>query len=257
MTMKGIDISNYQAGLDLAKARSAGIEFAICKISEGRTYRDRQFDTFYAQAAACGLPIGAYVYSHATTPEAAAAEANLAMTILDGRPLQLGIYMDIETETQMEITKSQLTVTIHAFCRTVEAAGYRSGIYGGEYNVFTRIDPADFPDSLIWIAHYGKEPAIPCDLWQKTDKGSFPDYSGPVDADDVMSERMAAIIKGVQPDPDPEPAPVPKPAFSPAVLELQLAMALDGYWPIERCDGLKTPEFIEAFRIYSADVLSC
>ena len=62
--MKGIDISNYQAGLDLADARGAGIEFAICKISEGRTYRDRQFDTFYAQAAGCGLPLGAYVYSH-------------------------------------------------------------------------------------------------------------------------------------------------------------------------------------------------
>lgn len=253
--MKGIDISNYQAGLDLAKARSAGIEFAICKISEGRTYRDRQFDTFYQQASSCGLPIGAYVYSHATSPDAAIAEANYALSLLGDRKLQLGIWMDVETETQMAITRAQLAATIQAFCRTVEANGYRSGIYGGEYNVFTRINQSDFPNSLIWIAHYGKEPEIACDLWQKSDKGSFPDYAGPVDADDVMSDRMAAIIRGTQPE--PAPAPGPSPAFSPAVLQIQLAMALDGYWPIERCDGIKTPEFIEAFRIYSADVLSC
>ena len=84
--MKGIDISNYQAGLDLADAKSAGIEFAICKLSEGRSYRDRQFDTFYEQARSCGLPLGAYVYSHAITPDAAIAEANLAILLLDGRP---------------------------------------------------------------------------------------------------------------------------------------------------------------------------
>lgn len=252
--MRGVDISNYQAGLDLAKARGAGIDFAICKVSEGRTYRDRQFDTFCQQAGSCGLPIGAYVYSHATNPDAAIAEANYALSLLGGRKLQLGIFMDVETETQMAITKAQLTATIHAFCRTVEAAGYRSGIYGGEYNVFTRIDPADFPDSLIWIAHYGKEPAIPCDLWQKTDKGSFPDYSGPVDADDVMSERMAAIIKGVQPDPEPEPEPEPKPSTS--VILMQLAMLLDGYWD-GKIDGIKTQKFCEALTNYTADVTSC
>ena len=254
--MKGIDVSHYQAGLDLANAKSAGVEFAICKLSEGRNYRDRQFDAFWQQASSCGLPIGAYVYSHATTPDAAIAEANLAVLLLDGRQLQLGIFMDLETETQMAVTKSQLAETIKAFCRTVEANGYRSGIYGSEYNLFTRIDPADFPDSLIWIAHYGKQPAIPCDLWQKTDSGQFPGYGGPVDTDEVMSERMTAIVRGTQPEPSPSPDP-PTTFFSPAVLQLQLAMALDGYWPIERCNGGRTPEFNEAFRIYSADVLRC
>ena len=31
--MRGIDLSNYQAGLDLARAKSAGIEFAIWELS--------------------------------------------------------------------------------------------------------------------------------------------------------------------------------------------------------------------------------
>lgn len=250
--MRGVDISNHQAGLDLAKAKSAGIEFAICKLSEGRTYRDRQFDTFYQQAKACGLPLGAYVYSHATTPEAAIAEANTALLLLGGRELPLGIFMDVETNAQLEIPKIQLKQTVMAFCQTVESAGYRSGIYGSEYNLWARIDPADFPDSLIWVAHYGKQPAFPCDLWQRSDSGSFPGYGGAVDTDEVLSERMKAII-GDSLTPAPQSAPAPCKITADVVL-LQTAMQLDGYWP-GAVDGLNTAAWREAFKSFAGDVL--
>ena len=257
--MKGVDISNYQAGLDLIRAKSAGIEFAICKLSEGRTYKDRQFDTFYRQAEACGLPLGAYVYSHATTPDAAVAEANYALTLLNGRPLLLGVFMDIETETQMAVTKSQLAETVRAFCRTVEANGYRSGIYGSEYNLYTRIDPADFPNSLVWIAHYGKQPEIPCDLWQKTDRGQFPGFGGCVDADEVMSERMESLIRGEQPEPAPQPEPdhdkKPK-NWDWKIALMQYMMKLDGYWDDE-VDGLKSAKFFTAVERWIKDMQSC
>ena len=257
--MRGVDISNYQAGLDLTRAKSAGIEFAICKLSEGRTYKDRQFDTFYQQARACGLPLGAYVYSHATAPEAAIAEANTALLLLGGRELPLGIFMDVETNAQMEIPRVQLKQTVMAFCQTVENAGYRSGIYGSECNLWTRIDPADFPDSLIWVAHYGKQPAFACDLWQRSDSGSFPGYGGPVDTDEVMSDRMRDVVKGEGAKPEPTPAPAPQPAPTPApavkvtgdVILLQTAMALGDCWPLDKIDGLNTPEWREAFRSYA------
>lgn len=254
--MKGVDVSSYQAGLDLTKAGSAGIEFAICKLSEGRTLRDRQFDTFYRQAQSCGLPLGAYVYSHATAPEAAIAEANAALLLLGGRELPLGIFMDVETNGQMEIPPVQLKQTLMAFCRTVEEAGYVSGLYGSEYNLWARVAPADFPDSLIWVAHYGKRPAFACDLWQRSDAGSFPGYAACVDADEVLSERMEALVRGGQ-APDPQPSPSPQPAEVPAsVILLQLAMERDGYWT-GKIDGIKTPAFLQAFSKYAADVAAC
>lgn len=258
--MRGIDISNYQAGLDLTRAKSAGIEFAICKLSEGRTYKDKQFDTFCQQAQACNLPLGAYVYSHATSPDAAVAEANTALLLLGGRELPLGIFMDVETNGQMELPKVQLKQAVMAFCQTVEAAGYRSGIYGSEYNLWARVAPADFPDSLIWVAHYGKQPAFACDIWQRSDSGSFPGYGGPVDTDEVMSERMKALVRGGQaPDPQPQPSlpPTSQPAaVSASVILLQLAMERDGYWhaPV---DGIKTPEFRKKLTEYAADVAAC
>lgn len=250
--MKGIDISNYQAGLDLTCAKSAGIEFAICKLSEGRTYKDRQFDTFYQQAQLCGLPLGAYVYSHATSPDAAVAEANTALLLLGGRGLPLGIFMDVETNAQMELPKIQLKQTVMAFCQTVEAAGYRSGIYGSEYNLWARIDPADFPDSLIWAAHYGKRPAFACDLWQRSDSGSFPGCAGPVDTDEVLSERMEALVRdGQRPKAQRTPGAC---KIAADVVLLQTAMQLDGYWP-GAVDGLNTAAWREAFRGFAGDVL--
>lgn len=255
--MRGVDISNHQAGLDLAKAKSAGIEFAICKLSEGRTFRDRQFDTFYQQAQSCGLPLGAYVYSHATTPDAAIAEANAALLLLGGRELPLGIFMDVETNAQMEIPPVQLKQTVMAFCRTVENAGYVSGLYGSEYNLWARVAPADFPDSLIWVAHYGKQPAFACDLWQRSDSGSFPGYGGPVDTDEVLSERMRDVVKGEGAKPEPTPAPAPQPEPAPAIKPtadvtlLQTAMALDEFWELDKIDGLNTPAWREAFGKYA------
>lgn len=254
--MKGIDISNHQAGLDLTRAKSAGVEFAICKLSEGRTYKDRQFDTFYQQAQSCGLPLGAYVYSHATTPDAAIAEANTALLLLGGRELPLGIFMDVETNGQMEIPPVQLKQTVMAFCQTIEAAGYRSGIYGSEYNLWARIAPADFPDSLIWVAHYGKQPSFACDLWQYSDSGIFPGYASAVDTDNAMSDRMKALVRDEH-VPDPQPQLNPQPAEVPAsVILLQLAMERDGYWhaPV---DGIKNPEFRRAIVKYAADVAGC
>ena len=257
--MRGIDISNYQDGLDLTRAKSAGIEFAICKLSEGRTYKDRQFDTFYQQAQSCGLPLGAYVYSHATSPDAAIAEANAALLLLGGRGLPLGVFMDVETNGQMEIPPVQLKQTVMAFCQTIEAAGYRSGIYGSEYNLWARIAPADFPDSLIWVAHYGRQPAFACDLWQRSDSGIFPGYAAAVDTDNAMSDRMKALVLNEHvPDLQPQPSPPPPPERGdPIVRVLQTCMAYDGYWPADQINGIKSMEFRKKLTEYAADVAAC
>ena len=202
-----------------------------------------------------------FIFFFTTTPDAAIAEANTALLLLGGRELPLGIFMDVETNGQMEIPAVQLKQAVMAFCQTVEAAGYRSGIYGSEYNLWARIDPADFPESLIWVAHYGKQPVFSCDLWQRSDSGSFPGYSGPVDTDEVMSERMKALVRGGQASdlqPQPSPAPQPSPERGdPIVRVLQTCMAYDGYWPADQIDGIKTPAYREAIVKYAADVAGC
>ena len=244
--MNGIDISQYQTALDLC---SSGVDFAILKLSEGRTIPDASFDRHYAQGTAIKLPMGAYVYSHALSTSDAEKEAEYALSLLKGRELPLGVFMDVETAQQMQIAKGQLKETVAAFCRKIEAAGYRSGIYGSEYNLWTRIDPGVWGDTLIWVAHYSKEPEIFCDLWQSSDKGRVPGYSGNVDTDVTRSERVAALIRREEPA-------APKVRADPVVMMLQTCMRYDGYWPGE-IDGVKSAEFREKIQEYAADVAAC
>ena len=245
--MRGIDISHYQEGMDLAKA---GVDFVILKISESSTIADPAFDRFYAQARAIGLPVGAYVFSHALTPAAAVAEAKYAISLLNGRELTLGLYMDVETYQQMALAKSQLVDTTRAFRETVEAAGYISGLYGSEYNLWTRVDPNDCGDSIVWVAHYGMEPDIPCDIWQSSNHGRVPGYNGDVDEDQARSSRFIEMVGGKQ----EEPKTAEK---DPIVLMLQSCMFYDGYISQEEVTGIKTPEFRKKIVEYAADVAAC
>ena len=54
-------------------------------------------------------------------------------------------------------------------------------------------------------------------------------------------------------DPDPAPQPAQTPAAQPTadVTLLQTAMALDGFWELDKIDGLNTAAWREAFRSYA------
>lgn len=246
--MTGIDISNYQDGLDLAKARPG---FVILKATEGQTLSDRCFSKFYDAARAAGIPCGAYVYSHATTPEQAKAEAAFVLHVIAGRDLPLGVFLDVEKPEQMQLSGGQLQETVLAFCTAIRAAGYRPGLYGSEYNLWAKLSISRLPADVIrWVAHYGKPPAISCDLWQSTDAAIVAGFSGRVDADSTMSQRMEDIIKA-------KPEKAEEPGIDWTVYALQSCMAHDGYWPLDQVNGVKTNAFREKFVEYAQDVGRC
>jgi hypothetical protein len=58
---------------------------------------------------------------------------------------------------------------------------------------------------------------------------------------------------GEDPQPEPEPSD-PEWDFDVALIQLQ--MARDGFWPKDRIDGKKSPEFREAYREWSDAVAS-
>lgn len=244
--MIGIDVSHYQDGLDLPHLKDSEYGFAILKLSEGRGLADSAFDRFYSLSE--GIPIGAYVYSHATNASVATEEAVFALSLLQGRKLPLGIFMDVETDAQLRLPKEQLKETVMAFVRTVTNAGYRAGIYGSELGVWSRLSIEDFKEYSIWVAHYGKAPAIYCDIWQRTDKGSFPTYYGMVDVDEVMSDRFKNMIEG-ETVKDPVAATFPP---DPSIMVLQAVLQYNGYW--DKITGYKSKEFFSALREFTDDM---
>jgi GH25 family lysozyme M1 (1,4-beta-N-acetylmuramidase) len=200
--MKGIDISSWQKGLV-----SLPVDFAIFKISEGRTWSDPCFDEFYELAKREGVPVGAYVFSYATTEEIARQEANKALSLLKGRYLPLGLYMDVESAEMLALSDSKLTAVVKAFCDTVRDAGYIAGAYGSSGQLWAKVGPSYVGDIIVWAASWGAKPSISCDLWQYTDNERISGYNGPVDGDEAMSERFIALVNGTPPVPAPAPAP--------------------------------------------------
>ena len=205
--LRGIDISSWQKGLTASVLNT--VDFAILKISEGTTWSDPEFNTFYNMAS---IPLGAYVYSHATTESAAIAEAQKALSLLNGRSLPLGIYMDVEERAQLNLRDSELTAVVKAFCDTVRSAGYIPGAYGSAGNLWAKVGPSYLGDDVIvWNAQWSfSEPRIG-DIWQYTSSEHLDGYSGNLDGNKVLTERFARLISGVTPEPKPDPKPEPAP----------------------------------------------
>ena len=211
--MKGIDISDYQRGLDVASLKSKGIGFAILKLGYGTTIIDSCFSQFYDQAVSAGIPVGAYFYSLATTEAEAIRDAKKALSIANGRKLPLGIYMDVEEKSQLALRDSVLTGVVKAFCDTIRAGGYIPGAYGSSGNLWAKVGPSYVGDDiLVWKAQWSSYCPNNCDLWQYSATTRIDGYNGPVDGDESVSNRfMELIAKGygseVKPEPEPESTP--------------------------------------------------
>ena len=201
--LHGIDISSWQNGISAAAINS--VEFAIFKISEGQSWVDPCFNDFYNMAT---IPVGAYVFSHAVTEEAARLEVRKAISLLNGRKLPLGLYMDVEDSAQLALRDSQLTAVVKAFCDEVRSAGYKPGAYGSTGQLWAKVGPSYLGDDVIvWGACWGMEPKISVDIWQYTDHASVGGMN--VDGDRAMSVRFLALLNSTEPAPAPAPDPAP------------------------------------------------
>lgn len=200
--LHGIDVSSWQAGLSAASLNS--VDFAILKISEGKTWNDPQFDKFYAMAK---IPVGAYVYSYAVTEADARTEARHAIDILNSRPLPLGLYIDVEEQRQLALRDSELTAVVKAFCDTVKEGGYRAGAYGSNGNLWAKVGVEYLgPDVMMWTAQWGGRPSKG-DIWQFTASDKIDGYLESVDGNKVLSERFAQLVAQAEPTPAPTPSP--------------------------------------------------
>jgi len=201
--LHGIDISSWQAGMSAASLNS--VDFAIIKIADGRS-KDWCFDTFYSQAS---IPVGAYVYSYATTEERAREEAQKAIQFAEGRSLPLGIYIDVEEQSQMQLRDSELTAVVKAFCDVIKAGGYRAGAYGSRGNLWGKVGPSYIgEDVIVWVAQWGGRPDMG-DVWQFSASDHVDGYSGNVDGNKVLSERFGQLVAQSEPIPTPTPEPQP------------------------------------------------
>lgn len=103
----GIDVSSYQQGIDMRRARAEGVEFCIAKVTEGTSYRSPAWPAQRDQARAAGMLLAGYHYCRTGNPagEAAACKAWLG-------DISIPVMLDWE---QGSGNIANLIVTLNAF----------------------------------------------------------------------------------------------------------------------------------------------
>ena len=192
--MRGIDVSAYQGVIDWKQVRAGGISFAIIRCGfraygSGQLSYDSYFDRNIREAQAAGIKVGVYFYSSAVNVEEAREEANFVLSKIRGYSLQLPVFIDMESPADgraIGISVQTRTDIVKAFCSTVQAAGYRAGVYANKTWFNSYMNTPELTQYTIWLAHWVNASRSDYsrtrhDIWQYTSSGSVPGINGRVD----------------------------------------------------------------------------
>lgn len=176
----GIDISEHQENVDFIQLKDQ-IDYVMIR-SSYKTSTDRMFEENYQQATACDIDVGVYHYLLATTKEEAIDEANYVLSLVEGKNIPLGIYVDIEDVKITNLSKKQLTEIVLTFMQTIEPY-YDVGYYTNYLTLITNLDYSKLEDYPLWIAYYGETiyDIYKAKYWQYTNKGNLDGINGDVD----------------------------------------------------------------------------
>ncbi|MCH5200308.1 MAG: SH3 domain-containing protein [Oscillospiraceae bacterium] len=161
MAVKGIDISYANKGLDYARLKADGVSFAIIRTGY-RDQTDAMFETHIKGAKAAGINVGAYCYCMAKTPAEARKEAQHAISVVKPYKLSYPLFCDMEDSSLFDLSKTKLTNIALAFLETVEAAGYRAGLYANPSWLENKLNRDRILSRYdLWLAHWTEDPDVP------------------------------------------------------------------------------------------------
>lgn len=188
----GVDVSKDQDYIDFGKVRKAGINFVMIRVGArgygtGQLIVDEYFAENMKRAADAGLDVGVYFSSQAITEEEAIEEANLVLESLGEYTVSYPVAFDMEfvpndTARIDALSKSERTNIAKAFLDTVEAAGYKTILYGNKEWLIKEIDMSKLTAYDVWLAQAADIPDYPYkfSMWQYSTQGSVDGIAGPV-----------------------------------------------------------------------------
>ena len=150
----GLDVSSWQgSSLDFTRIKNAGYDYVILRAGTTNG-KDTCFETYYTNAKAAGLDVGAYYYSYATSVSAVQTDMEDFLSYISGKKFEYPIYFDYEDSTQQALSASLSQQICLTAMDMLAAEGYLVGMYTGKY--FSTQLPIDTICAKyeLWIAHY-------------------------------------------------------------------------------------------------------
>lgn len=205
MVKKYIDISTFQGNVDFSKVKGH-VDGIIIRAGYGANNIDAQFKRNITECNRLGIPCGVYWFSYAYTEAMAKKEAEYCLAAIKPYQLELPVCFDFEYDSVayakkngVSVDKKLATALVHAFCGTIENAGYYAMNYTNKDFLSRYFDDTTLKYDL-WIAAWTNKPdpnnpPRECGIWQYTSKGSVPGINGNVDMDYVYKDYPAIIKK--------------------------------------------------------------
>jgi len=228
-----IDISKYEEPRKIDyDTLCNNISGAIIRCSYGSIYdapygKEEHFETHYREITKRGIPVGTYLYITAYQPIKNQAKTLVELIHRVGAPYEidfdkildiavmmpvqintksmadgfpLGIWADVENESGAPPLQKQM---IHEFIQESETGlGYEVGVYTSKYYWSLIMGGAYYTTRKLWCAYYGSESRLPkyipqgwdtCSIWQYTDSGRLPGYSGGLDINKFMGTEREYV----------------------------------------------------------------
>lgn len=230
MTLNGIDISNWQAGINLSVVPG---DFVIVKATEGTTYVSPEADVQYQGAKSTGKLLGVY---HFATGAGAIDEAKFFLSNVQGYLGEAILFLDWEAGVVTQGVGYAKAFLDYVYQQT----GIRPLIYMSK-SVVNSYDWSTVSANYgLWVAQYADSmptgyqsnpwtddngfgtwsgPAI----FQYASTGRLSGYSGNLDLDMFYGDATAwnnfAKSDKVTPEPEPEPDPDPEPTTGTPIVQ--------------------------------------
>lgn len=207
----GIDVSHHNGKIDWGKVAASGRKFAIMKCQyEAKSHRiDETFEYNYREAGKNGLSRGVYVFIATDSIADPVLDARCLLDKLNGRKLEYGIWLDLESAALRKIGRAAITKLVYIYANLFRAAGYYVGIYCNYdwyYHVLDRQRlVADFD---FWIARYPRNDTGEYNknsslssrnysvAWQYSSKGKVPGVSTNCDCNVDFDGVVNLLVDG-------------------------------------------------------------
>lgn len=194
MSMNGIDVSNWQAGINLAAVPA---DFVVMKATEGTSYVSPDCDRQYQQAKAAGRCLGVYHYANGGNVQA---EADWFLNNIKGYIGEAVLVLDWESSGNASFGKNDFNWCKSWLDYVYSKTKVRPMLYCSQ-SVMSRFN--GIGDYGMWIAQYANnsqtgyqetpwnEGAYACAMRQYSSHGRLSGYNGDLDLDKFYGDREA------------------------------------------------------------------
>ena len=186
----GIDVSKWNGTINWNAVKNAGVSYVIIRCgyrgsSTGALIEDPMFKKNIQGANAAGLKVGIYFFTQAVTEVEAVEEASMTINLIKKYGIAYPVFIDVEGSGGRadSLSKDARTNIVNAYCKTIQNAGYKAGIYANKTWLETKLNMSTLNQYKIWLAQYNSQYTYKgkVDLWQYSERGTISGINGNVD----------------------------------------------------------------------------